>query len=170
MKEIVKLLNEMCDKGIINTYAIFGAVAQMRYTEAVVTLDLDILVDLPDTDSLAILSPIYQFCEEKGYHPEGEAIEIGDWPVQFLPAFDELSKEAMLNAEEADFEGIKVRVVSAAYLAVLALKVGRAKDKARIIALLDAGAVNSKEIEEISLDHKLLKEWNLFQNRFIDEN
>jgi len=28
MKDIVKLLNEMCDRGIINTYAIFGAVAQ----------------------------------------------------------------------------------------------------------------------------------------------
>ena len=170
MKKIVKLLNEMCDKGIINTYAVFGAVAQMRYTEAVVTLDLDILVDLPDTDSLAILSPIYQFCKEKGYQPEGEAIEIGDWPVQFLPAFDELSEEAMLNAEEADFDGIKVRVVSAAYLAVLALKVGRAKDKARILALLEADAVKLKEIEKIVREHNLHDEWNSFQKRFIDED
>ena len=170
MKDIVKLLNEMCDGGIINTYAIFGAVAQMRYTEAVVTLDLDILVGLPENDSLAILSPIYKFCKEKGYHPEGEAIEIGDWPVQFLPTFDDLSKEAMLNAEETDFDGIKVRVVSAEYLAVLALKVGRTKDHARIIALLDANAVNMGKIEKIVSDHQLIKEWNNFKSRFIDEN
>ena len=170
MKQVAEILNEMCERGIINTYAVFGAVAQMRYTEAVVTLDLDVLVGIPDTDSLAILSPIYEFCKEKGYHPEGEAIEIGDWPVQFLPTFDELSKEAMFNAEEADLEGIKVRVVTAAYLAVLALKVGRAKDSARILALLEADAVKMEEMEKIASDHQLTTEWKQFKSRFIDEN
>jgi len=131
---------------------------------------LDILVGLPDTDSLAILSPIYEFCKEKGYHPEGEAIEIGDWPVQFLPTFDNLSQEAMLNAEAADFDGIKVRVVSAEYLAVLALKVGRAKDYARILALLEADVVKVGKIKQIASDHHLTKEWNHFKLRFIDES
>ena len=170
MKKVVEILNEMCKLGIINTYAIFGAVAQMRYTEAVVTLDMDILVGIPETDSLAILSPIYKFCKEKGYHPEGEAIEIGDWPVQFLPTFDALSKEAMLKAEEADFDGIKIRVVSAEYLAAIALKVGRAKDNARILSLLEADAVKIDKIEKIVFDHDLSKKWNLFKLRFIDGN
>ncbi len=119
----------MSQIGIINTYAIFGAVAQMRYTEAVVTLDLDILISIQDTNSLAILSPIYKFFKEKGYEPAGEAIEIDDWPVQFIPSFDSLSKEAMLNAEIAELEGVNVRVVTADYLALMALKTGRAKDK-----------------------------------------
>jgi hypothetical protein len=44
MKEITSLLNEMRDNGVIQNYAILGAVAQMRYTEAVVTMDLDVLV------------------------------------------------------------------------------------------------------------------------------
>ncbi len=44
MKEIASLLNEMRDNGVIQNYAILGAVAQMRYTEAVVTMNLDVLV------------------------------------------------------------------------------------------------------------------------------
>lgn len=104
MKEIADLLNEMCQVGIIRTYAIFGAVAQMRYTEAVVTMDLDVLVAIPDIDSLAILHPIYEFCAQKGYQPEGEAIRVGAWPVQFIPTFDDLSQEAVDCAEEADTE------------------------------------------------------------------
>ena len=41
----------------------------MRYTEAVVTLDADVLVILPEPDALDLLSPVYAFCEERGYHP-----------------------------------------------------------------------------------------------------
>lgn len=170
MKEIAELLNEMCQQGIIKTYAIFGAVAQMRYTEAVVTMDLDVLVAVPETDSLAILRPIYEFCSQKGYSPEGEAIRVGTWPVQFMPTYDDLSREAMDCAEEADLDGVLVRVVKADYLAVIALKVGRAKDKTRILALLEAKAVTTKEIENLAMKHGLVKEWKQFKEKLLDEN
>ena len=170
MKEIADLLNEMCQRNIIKTYAIFGAVAQMRYTEAVVTMDLDVLVAIPENDSLAILRPIYEFCAQKGYCPEGEAIRVGVWPVQFIPVFDDLSKEAMEHAEEADLDGVLVRVVKADYLAVIALKVGRAKDKTRILALLEAKAVTIKEIDNIAIKHNLDKEWKQFKEKLLDEN
>jgi hypothetical protein len=42
MDEVARLLNEMVRAGVIVDYAVFGAVAQMRYTEAVTTLDADI--------------------------------------------------------------------------------------------------------------------------------
>ncbi|MEM4247831.1 MAG: hypothetical protein QXH80_01070 [Candidatus Nanoarchaeia archaeon] len=169
MREIAKLLNEMCEKGIIRTYAIFGAVAQMRYTEAIVTLDMDILVAMHETDSIAILSPIYQFCLQKGYYPEGEAIKIGDWPVQFIPAFDDLSTEALFNAEVANIEGEKVRVVKADYLAVMALKVGRAKDKTRILSLLESNAVTEEEISILAIKHNLSEKWEKFKQQFLNE-
>ena len=44
MDKVTRLLHDMVEAGIITDYAVFGAVAQMRYTEAVVTLDADILV------------------------------------------------------------------------------------------------------------------------------
>jgi len=54
MDEVARLLNDMVEGGIITDYAVFGAVAQMRYTEAVVTLDADILVAVPDPDALDV--------------------------------------------------------------------------------------------------------------------
>lgn len=41
MKELALLLNEMLSEGIIKDYAVFGAVAQIRYTEAVATFDAE---------------------------------------------------------------------------------------------------------------------------------
>jgi hypothetical protein len=138
----------------------------MRYTEAVVTLDADILVAVPEPDELDVLNPIYAFCRERGYLPEGEAIRVGDWPVQFIPAFSKLTREAISNAETGDINGIPLRVLRADYLAVIALSVGRAKDFARVLALREAGAVTHEEISDLAARHNLTSEWNLFRERF----
>jgi len=166
MDKVAVLLNEMVEQGIIADYAVFGAVAQMRYTEAVVTLDADILVAAAEPDKLDVLNPIYAFCRERGYLPEGEAIRVGDWPVQFIPAFSKLTREAIRDAETADLDGIPLRVIRADYLAVIALSVGRAKDLARVLALREAGAVTDKEISDLATRHNLTSEWNLFKERF----
>ena len=160
------LLNEMVEQGIIEDYAVFGAVAQTRYTEAVVTLYADILVDVAEPDKLDVLSPIYAVCRERGYLPEGEAIRVGDWPVQFIPAFSKLTREAILDAEIGDLDGIPLRVIRADYLALIALSVGRAKDFARVLALREAGAVTDKDISDLAMRHNLTSEWNLFKERF----
>ncbi|BCA57164.1 hypothetical protein W02_43040 [Nitrospira sp. KM1] len=127
MQELARLLNEMCEKQIIANYALFGAVAQMRYTEPVATLDADVLVAVEGEARFDVLGPISEFCSLRGYHPKGEAIEVGAWPVQFILVFSQLTKEAMEKAETADFEGVPLRVVRAVHLAVMALSVGRAK-------------------------------------------
>ena len=48
MDEVARLMNEMVEAGVISNFAVFGVVAQMRYTEAVATFDADILVDVRD--------------------------------------------------------------------------------------------------------------------------
>lgn len=96
--------------GVIRNYALFGAVAQMRYTEAVATLDADVLVAAPAADRMDALSDVYEFCAARGYRPEGEAIRVGAWPAQFVPAFNALTEEAMEQAATADFEGVTLRV------------------------------------------------------------
>ena len=166
MDKVAVLLNEMVEQGIIEDYAVFGAVAQMRYTEAVVTLDADVLVAVGEPDKLDVLSPIYAFCRERGYLPEGEAVRVGDWPVQFIPVFSKLTREAIRDAEIGDLDGIPLRVIRADYLAVIALSVGRAKDFARVLALREAGAVTDKEISDLAMRHNLAAEWNLFKERF----
>ena len=169
MKVVVALLNEMKRADVIRDYAVFGAVAQMRYTEPVATLDADVLVFLKDATAIDVLGPIYRFCRERGYLPRGEAIFVGDWPVQFIPTFSPLTEEAAREAEMGEIEGLPVRVVSARHLAAIALSVGRAKDHARILALLESEAVPREEIETLAARHGLKTQWANFKRRFLDE-
>jgi hypothetical protein len=169
VRELAELLNAMRDAGVISNYALFGATAQIRYTEPLATLDADVLVTLPDSGHLDILRPLYEFCEARGYPIEGEAIRVGAWPVQFIPVFNTLTGEALEQAETADFDGVPFRVVGAAHLAVIALSVGRGKDYARILALLDSGAVTREEIAALASRHGLAEAWIRFERRFVDE-
>ena len=169
MRDVAELLNRMRAAGVITDYAVFGAVAQMRYTEPVATLDADVLVAVPEPDRLDVLSPLYQFCAEQGYRAEGEAMRVGAWPVQFVPVFSSLTTEAMTQAETADFEGVALRVVRADYLAVIALSVGRAKDFTRILALLESESVTRAQIASLAGRHELADAWRRFETRFLDE-
>jgi hypothetical protein len=147
---------------------LFGAIAQMRYTEPVVTLDADVLVALASPEGLDVLKPIYEFCAARGYQPEGEAVRVGAWPVQFVPVFSALTGEALEEAETADFEGVSLRVVRADYLAVIALSVGRAKDFARILGLLESGSVTREQAARLAARHGLAPAWTRFEERFLN--
>lgn len=169
MKELAQLLNEMQEAGVILNYALFGAAAQMRYTEPVATLDADVLVAVASPDRLDVLGGIYEFCASKGFRPEGEAIGVGAWPTQFVPAFSPLTQEAMEQAVTADFEGVAFRVVRADHLAVIALSVGRAKDLTRILALLESGSVSPDAIRRMAARHGLADAWQRFEDRFLND-
>ena len=159
----------MLAAGVIVDYALFGAAAQMRYTEPVATLDADVLVGLLSDAGLAILAPIYEFCRQRGFPAEGDAVRVGVWPVQFIPVFNSLTREAMEQADTADFEGVPLRVVSAEYLATIALETGRSKDMARILALLESASVTRQRIEALAQRHGLAEAWRRFTMRFLDE-
>ena len=169
MKEIAQLLNDTVKAGVITDYALFGATAQMRYTEPVATLDVDVLVSILSPDTLDLRAPLYRFCSERGYSPEGESIRVGAWPLQFIPAFNDLTREAMEQADTADFEGIPLRVVRADYLGVIALSAGRAKDLTRILALLESGSVAQEVIADLAERHDLSEEWKRFKTRLLDD-
>lgn len=167
MREVALLLNEMRDAGVIRNYALFGAVAQMRYTEPVATLDADVLIAVPSPDRLDTLAEVYSFCAKKGFRPDGEAIRVGTWPVQFVPAFNPLTVEAMERADVADFEGVPLRVVRADHLAAIALSTGRAKDFTRILALLETGSVTAQQVAALAARHDLGEAWQRFTSRFL---
>ena len=168
MEGVARLLNAMVADGVISGYAVFGAVAQMRYTEAVATLDADILVAVPDSDRLDILTPIHEYCAAHGYAPEGKAVRVGAWPVRFIPVFDALTQAALEQAETGEVDGTPLRVVTADYLAVIALGAGCAKDFARILALLESESIRAEDIERLSARHGLSVQWDDFKRRFAD--
>jgi len=166
---LAQLLNEMQQAGVIRAYALFGATAQMRYTEPVATFDADVLVATVDPARLDQLTDIYAFCASKGYHPDGEAIRVGVWPTQFVPAFSLLTEEALDQAVTVDYEGVAIRVVSADHLAVIALGVGRAKDLTRVLALLESGSVTRESIRALAERHGLGQTWQRFESRFLND-
>ncbi len=169
MKEVAELLNAMRAAGVISEYALFGAIAQMRYTEPVATLDADVLVTVPSPKKLDPLKAIYEFCAARGYRPEGEAVRVGAWPVQFVPVFSPLTEEALEQAETADFEGESLRVLRADHLAVIALGAGRAKDYARILGLLESGSVSREQVARLATRHGLADGWTRFEARFLND-
>ena len=61
-----------------------------------------------------------------------------------------------------------LRVVSAAHLAVIALSVGRAKDFARILGLMESRSVSADEIGALAVRHGLEDAWQRFKTRFLD--
>lgn len=75
----------------------------------------------------------------------------------------------MEEADTADFEGVPLRVVRADYLAVIALSAGRAKDYARILALLESQSVTREEIARLAGRHGLSEAWSRFEARFADD-
>jgi len=166
MDRVARLLNDMTTSGVIAGYAVFGAVAQMRYTEAVATLDADVLVIIRESATLDVLAPIYAFCKERGYEPEGEAIRVGDWPVQFIPTFSALTEAAVRDAETGDVDGVPLRVVRADYLAAIALSTGRPKDLARILALRETDATTDDDISALAERFGLSRAWKSFVERF----
>lgn len=168
VRDVAELLNDMREAGVILDYALFGAAAQMRYTEAVATLDADVLVVVPSPDRLDVLDPLYAYCRSRGHEPEGDAVRVGAWPVQFVPVFNDLTREAVQAAETADFEGVPFRVVGADHLAAIALSAGRAKDMARVLALLESGAVSAEGVGDLASRHGLREAWTRFRSRFLD--
>jgi hypothetical protein len=169
MKEVAELLNRLRFAGVITDYALFGAAAQMRYTEPVATIDADVLIEVPDPDRIDVLAPVFAFCRRNDYAVSGDTVLAGAWPVHFMPVFSPLTREALELAQTTDFDGVPARVVRADYLAVIALSVGRAKDLLRILALLEAGSVQADELRFLAEKHGLSDAWARFAERFLHD-
>jgi hypothetical protein len=102
----------MVKDGVIEQYAIGGAVAAIFYIEPINTNDLDVFFHVKDESAgLDLLAPLYEYLSDLGYRGKGEAIDIEGWPVQFLPVFNPLLEEAVEQAKEVRFQRTTTRVM-----------------------------------------------------------
>jgi hypothetical protein len=99
IEDVIRALNEMEREGVIERYAIGGAVAATIYLEPFSTLDVDVFITFGAEDGLISLEPIYAHLLERGCELEGEYIIIAGWPVQFLPPTRETVKSRMESIE-----------------------------------------------------------------------
>jgi hypothetical protein len=76
--------------------------------------------------------------------------------------------DKMLRAKVVQNYAVFVRVVRADYLAVMALKVGRAKDRLRVLALIESNAVQPAEIGKLAQQYQLEEQWLKFREQILD--
>ena len=167
MKRTFQVLNDMVRDGIIENYAIAGAIGATFYVEPFATQDIDALVIMPETqEGLINAIPGWDYLKKRGYTEiRGEAIVVEDWPLQFVPVSDALEEEAYLNAEVFSLGETSVRVVLAEHLVAIMLKVGRAKDLARIAMFLSQDAVDRETLLDIIKRHGLEDKWERFESK-----
>ena len=170
IREVIAVINAMQAEGVIERYAVGGAVGATFYLEPFSTLDVDIFVtqQAPRESVLVSLQPIYDYLQAGGVI-EREYIVIAGWPVQFLPPTGPLVEESLQHAVEMDIDGTPVWVFSSEHLAAIALQTGRAKDKARLLQFVEEGALDAARFETILARHHLLEAWQRFEKLFLEE-
>ena len=152
------MLNEMVADGVVENYAVAGALGAMFYVEAFSTKDLDVFV--PTQGRLIIELPEFEYLKSRGYTEfENEGIVVEGWPVQFLPTTTPLEREAYLKSQVIDVQGIPVRVARPEHLVAIMLSVGRQKDIARIAMFLSQDAVDVSALEDVISRHNLSEKW-----------
>ena len=171
IKEVISVVNQMQADGVIQPYAIGGAVGATFYLEPVATLDVDIFVVIESASGSLIANPkgIYDYLTTRGCTIEREYIVIAGWPVQFLPPGTPLVEEALKEAVASDIDGTATRVFSAEHLAAIALQTGRAKDKARLLQFVEAGALDAARFQAILARHGLVAAWQKFERQFLGD-
>src|ERR1700737_1143583 len=109
------MINRMQTDGVMERYAIGGAVGAPFYLEPVATLDVDVFVEFHTEPGSRIANPepIFKYLRDRGCTMEGQYIVIAGWPVQFLPAGSPLLQEALAAAVEKNVEGTPARVFTA---------------------------------------------------------
>ena len=169
IQEVIKSINQMQADGVIERYAIGGAVGATFYLEPVATLDVDIFITFKTEAGSRIVSPqpVFEYLKTRGGVPEGEHIVLAGWPVQFLPAHSPLLAEALAQALERDVDRIPTRVFTAEHLAAIALQTGRAKDKARLLQFVESGQLDSAKFQALLARHTLAAAWKKFEQQFL---
>ena len=165
MERTFAVINQMVVDGVIENYAVAGAIGAMFYVEPFSTKDLDVFILTPE-DQTILEIPGLKYLKSRGYTEwRNEGIVIEGWPVQFMPAANPLEREAYENAQQRDVNGVTVRVVLPEHLVAIMLQVGRLKDLARVDMFLSQRAVDGEALNDILRRHGLLDRLAEYQKR-----
>lgn len=159
LEKVLAVINKMVEDHIIEDYAIGGAIAALFYIEPFETLDLDIVVLLPQEEmskAVVTLTPLYNYLRELGYNEEKEHVIIETIPVQFLVGGKPLLDDAVRTAVPKAFGATPTRVMRVEYLLALMADRCQAKDKARAQLVKEQGV----EVDYDLVD-TLIKEYHL---------
>lgn len=170
--QVIATVNRMQADGVIERYAIGGAVGATFHIEPVSTLDVDIFVAFHPAPGAVLVGPqpLFNYLTARGYAVEGAYIVISGWPVQFLSPTSALVEEALAEATSVPLGTESASVFTAEHLATIALQVGRTKDKARLLLFIEAGVLDAARFQAILERHQLLPAWEQFSRQLLTED
>ncbi len=154
LAEVLRAANGLVAAGLIEDWALGGALAAIYYVEPFTTYDADIFFIPKDKGLTAGIPAIYAHLKAQGWQIEHEHLLVRGFPVQFLAAHG-LTDEAVRKAERIDYEGVPAKVFRAEHIVAIAASVGRAKDKARIEQLLQQADLDKTYLADVLQRHKL---------------
>jgi hypothetical protein len=163
MKSTLQVMNELERDGVIERYAIGGAMGATFYLEPLLTFDLGVFVILPQSAAgLLSLAPLYEALRARGYTEEAECVLIEGVPVQFLPAYNALLDEALREAREISYENVSTRVIRAEHLIAICLHTGRDKDRERVRIFREQAELDMGYLAGVIQRHGLEGKWKLW--------
>ena len=154
LAEVLRAANGLIAAGLIDDYALGGALAAIHYVEPFTTYDADIFFIPKDRGLTAGIPAIYAHLRSQGWQVEGEHLLAHGFPVQFLAAHG-LTEEAVREAVRIEFEGVPAKVFQAEHVVAIAASVGRTKDRARIEQLFEQADIDKTKLDSILQRHKL---------------
>jgi hypothetical protein len=154
LADVLRAANGLASAGLIEDYALGGALAAIYYVEPFTTYDADIFFIPTDKGLTAGIPAIYAHLQSQGWQVEREHLLVRGFPVQFLVA-QGLTEEAVREAERFEFEDVPAKVFRAEHIIAIAASVGRQKDKARIEQMLQQAELDKTRLEHILGRHKL---------------
>ena len=162
MQAVCDVLELLFKEGALKHYAIGGATAAGFHGEPLATRDVDVFVfvDPPQGSLLVSLEPLFSRLSQLGFNEfEEEGLLIHGLPVQFLSATPGLETEAVEQAIVAEWDHHRIRVMRPEHLAAIALTVGRPKDRARLVYLVELPVFDRNRFAAILGQHGLHDRW-----------
>jgi hypothetical protein len=154
LADVLRAANELVSAGLIEEYALGGALAAIYYVEPFTTYDADIIFVAKDKTLSAGIPAIYSHLQSKGWRVEREHLLVNDFSVQFLAASG-LTEEAVRHAKRIEYEGVPAKVFQPEYIIAIAASVGRHKDLARIDQMLEQAAIDRTLLDDILARYNL---------------
>jgi hypothetical protein len=162
MQAVCDVLELLLKEGSLKHYAIGGATAAGFHGEPLATRDVDVFVfvDPPQGSLILSLEPLFSRLSQLGFSEfEEEGILIHGLPVQFLSASPGLETEAIEQAVVAEWDDHRIRVMRPEHLAAIALTVGRPKDRARLVYLVELPEFDHNRFTGVLQQHGLHERW-----------
>jgi len=160
MKEALEALNRLVEMGVIERYALGGAVAAFYHTETKGTFCLEPFV-APSTS----IEPIHSAFRQRGYQELSRGgFVIGDWRVVAQIPESPLVEAALSCCLPVEYEGVRTQIFRLEYLAAICFLSDRRSERHLARQLFHEEAFDPARFSEI-LDRLGLKEaWDAFQS------